>query len=1088
MPSSVVLSHRATPPWAVALALGVLAGAGGATPPAAETAADASTRALLTALEERRMPDVVLWVLDGLAADPAAAADLKAEIPLRRGLALAALSRTEADPAAREARCTEALAQIDEFLKPGPRGRPAIDGHTQRGTLLLERGRLRLEQSRRPGADVAALRREALVCFSDAIAALEGRAAADAESTRADTAEDAVLREYRDAKARVAALKPPEDAEGGGRTRVRRDPVAARELERREADVESLQAALVQTRLLVASAYFEKSKAYGDDAPERTAALEASTKRFREIADEYPTLGGGALARCCEGRNLALLGRGTRALEVLAPLVALEDRTPLAVLLRARALTTSLECWRAEGAFDAFDATMRAFVVDERKLLRTVPEPDRLALKFHAAALLAAQAEALPPAAAAQRRTLESTAARLALEVAKADRDLAAEARDLLQSLGRNAVVDTDETFDSLLAAARVAVVTLQQRHADVKRLEAAGQTATEAAAAAAAARDDAFAKLDAALARAEAPAGTAAAAPDEAAVASARSLRAYLLYDAGRYAEAGDLAAIVLERFPNAPGSRQAAMVALSSFQRLAKEADDPAAGAARKRLDAVARSIVRLWPDGKEGSEALAVLVAAAIDARNPRALVELCDGVPPAAAGRPAALARGGAALWREVVERGRAGDASAEAAAWRAKARTYLDEALAAPPTAAVQRVMAAAALARAQIALDDGDAAAAVRTLTAPGTGPWALLDDPRADPAVRAGSFAETALTVALRAFIEAERLDDAGLAMERLEALAGGADATEASARLTALYLEMGRDLQEQLARLAADPTARDRATVILGGFEKFLDGLARRDPRVASQIWVATTYLALGSGTGSTAVVPASQRERYLDRAAEVYGSLLDRPDDADIVRFEPSIRLKLAAIHRTRGAWDASQEQMDRLLADPKRQQSLEVQVQAADILQATAAARASTDPEAAAAAYRDAAAGRTAGPVVLWGWSGIAARVGRQSLAGGDAKAARAREVFFTARLNQASCLLARARLPGPSAEQVADLLGKAETAVTVTRKMYPDLGGPALAGRFESLLKDIQRQRGSAQPRGFAELDEPAAGPAASGVN
>ena len=113
-------------------------------------------------------------------------------------------------------------------------------------------------------------------------------------------------------------------------------------------------------------------------------------------------------------------------------------------------------------------------------------------------------------------------------------------------------------------------------------------------------------------------------------------------------------------------------------------------------------------------------------------------------------------------------------------------------------------------------------------------------------------------------------------------------------------------------------------------------------------------------------------------------------------------------------------------------------------------------------------------------MIWGWGGIATRVGRQAFAGDDAKARRARDLFFHARLNQAGCLLARARLSNSTPEQAADLLGKAATAVTVTRKMYPDLGGTALAARFETVLKEIQKLQGATDPRGFAELDEPPA--------
>lgn len=1064
------------------LALLVLLAAAAGPAGAAETAADAATRALLEQLESRTMPDVAIWVLDRVAADPAAAADLKAEIPLRRGQALVSLGRAEADATRRAARFDEARRQFDEFLATTPQGRRAIDAYTQKGSLLVERGRLRLEQAKRPGADAPALRKDAVASFDEAIQALDGKVKPDEEVTRVDNAEDAVLKKWREAKAKVAALKPPEPADEGAKRPppkpARRDPATAKELERLQADVAALLARLVQTRLMVANACFEKAKAFDEGSPGWKAALEDSTARFKELAEKYAQLGGGAMARCYEGRNLALLGRRKQAVETLQPLVALEDTSALAVLLRVKALTTSLECWLADETLDAFDERQRAFVIDPQKLLREVPEADRLALKYRAAEMLKAQAAALPPADAARARPLTAAAGKLALEVARANRDFATEARELVQSLGKDIGGVADRDFEGIVADAKLALATMQREQAEAKRLAAEGQDASAAVAAAAAARDEALAGFDAALAFAAAP-PPGVEPPPEAALNQARSTRAYLLYDAARYAEAGELGMLLVEQFPNAPGSRQAATIALASFQQLAKSSDATAAAAARDTLGSLARSIARIWPGEKEGAEAQGVLMAMAIESRDAPAVIELADALPPAGAGRPALLARAGTALWREALEQGRP-DAPAAAAAWKDKARGYLDTALAAPAGAiAPPRVAAAAALSRAQIALEDGDAAAAVSVLEAPGAGPWNLVADPQADPALRTGSFAETTLTVALRAFIQADELDKAQQAMDRLEALAGAAGSAEQSARLTTMYLSMGRELQQQLERLAgaADPAARAKAAATLGGFEKFLDGVEKRDAKVSSRIWVATTYLTLGSGTGTGAVVSKPQADRYLDRAAEVYEKLLEAGDDPDVARFEPSIRLKLAAIHRDRGRWDEARKQVDWILSDAARQNSLDAQVEAAGILQAEAEALAATDAAAAETAFQEAASGRAGGPI--WGWGGIAAKVGRQAFAGHDAKAIRARELFFTARLNQATCLVARARLPGVAAGQATDLLAKAATAVTVTRKLYPDLGGPAPAARFEALLKEIQRQQGATNPRGFAELDEQA---------
>jgi hypothetical protein len=55
------------------------------------------SRQFLDRLEERQMPDVLLWALDRIDRDPSTAPELKREIPFRRAVALVATSRSESD-------------------------------------------------------------------------------------------------------------------------------------------------------------------------------------------------------------------------------------------------------------------------------------------------------------------------------------------------------------------------------------------------------------------------------------------------------------------------------------------------------------------------------------------------------------------------------------------------------------------------------------------------------------------------------------------------------------------------------------------------------------------------------------------------------------------------------------------------------------------------------------------------------------------------------------------------------------------------------------------------------------------------------
>jgi hypothetical protein len=164
-----------------------------------------------------------------------------------------------------------------------------------------------------------------------------------------------------------------------------------------------------------------------------------------------------------------------------------------------------------------------------------------------------------------------------------------------------------------------------------------------------------------------------------------------------------------------------------------------------------------------------------------------------------------------------------------------------------------------------------------------------------------------------------------------------------------------------------------------------------------------------------------------------------------------------------------WEQAQEQLDWILKDPKRQSSLETQVQAAELLQAAGQAAAAAGDAKADTLLREAVIGRQAGGV--WGWGGIAKKLAKQVGTVG-----RADELFFQARWNVCKCLADRAVLKDKSKEKKDEELAKAKDALLITRKLFPELGGDASRKRFEALYKDIQKKQGVASPGSFQDLD------------
>jgi hypothetical protein len=1044
---------------------------------------DISTARLLESLEERQMPDVALWVLERLDRDPQAAEDLKQEAAFHRAAALEAIGRAESSPAQRADMFDSAVREIDRFLKSSTEGERAIRAYLQKGNLLIERGRTKIEESKRPGQDAEQLRAASLPFFDAALKTLQGSVRKENEPIGAvANAEDAVLKQLREVDAALqnargeGSNKDDATKEAGKPTTKARKPVrkpgAVRLMAELEERQDALRGQLLQTRLLVAGISYEKSRALEPNSPEWVAALTESAKRYQELYEKYRTRAAGLLARYYEGRNYVVLGKRKEALAALADIRAL-DGDGIVPGLRAKAINASLECWLEDERYDEFDDRLQKLAL--APLAPGAIDSDWLGMKYRSALLLTRRAAALSDKDAPKRPQLLRDAKRLAVEVARVNKEFSGESKSLLAELGTQVPDDLGSgaaTFETVMDGARSSLATLKVRQAELKQAESAKNEAAVAVAKAALAAERA--KAIASLRQAMPLAG-----PDDLdPLNQARSALAYLFYADRRFQDAVALGEFLIARYPNAKGSPEAAQIVMASWQQLQRQSVAGWADEAKRKSVEAATTIMRTWPDRPEAADAAVVAIVAATEAHAPDQIIEILAKVPPASARRSETLLRAGAALWRDVQEKSRLDDVSRPPAAtlarWRATSAKAIDDGLSGmiPGTGNVA-VAVAAALARCQMAMEDGDKERVATVLEHPDYGPWTVLTvDKEEFRSLKAGPLATPTATAALRFFIETEQNDKALQAMRQLEELAGAAGA-EASARLTSMYQAMGRDLQSQLLNLASGPSAgtpqaQARAAAILAGFEKFLEGVAK-DPKLSSQMWSATTYLNLGSGEGMGSAVPKAKAEGYLDRAAAIYEGLLDK-GGGEIARFEPSIRLKLASVYRERAKWDEAQKQMNWILSDKKRQNTLDFQLQAADLLQQAAANTA--DASQRAAFYGQAISGykrsSVDGEIWGWGWAVISNRLEQQAFTGSDEKAMEARRTFFQARLNAVKCRMEKAdALPLERDKE----LQKAFDYIEITFKMHPELGDPETSKQFDRLLKDVEKRQ-SKPPRGL----------------
>lgn len=1080
---------------------------------------DETARRLLEALDEQGMPDVSLWLLERLD-DPAAgiSSELQSELAYRKALALVGVGRSEPSVEKRQQVFAAAQQAIDAFLaSPVPAtvvpengdqidqlmaAIAMLDRETRRINAGIQQGKLRQERARLMHAEAAkqakvdgqtpkhvaspeaaAVFRQATESFRSAERLITSKPIAEPADESADSKDDEIATgEENSLLARVRQLleqvnaaveEPRPRASRDGRSRAE----ASRLLREWQVSLDDrqdgLRNKLLEVRLLLGEGLYEVSTALPEGSDDWMRAVEESIAVEKEMYEKYRTLLAGQFARVSQGRGEAALARSMPVDQDATPGESARDKQfekALATLadvrtlagggaiesLRAKAFNVSLECWLemlpADGyaSFDGMDdAAVRLALAGGGPV--EMLDRDWLGFKYRTALLLSRVVEA-SQSTPGQRSPLLANAGRtiqrLATTVAKANRDFAAEARELLSSSQDIAVA---EDFASLMDQASISIDAMK-----------AATTPAEVSAA----RADAMAAIRRALPLAEED--------DLAAVNRARYTLTFLLYESGRLLDAAALGEFLTAWYPNAPGSLQAARIAMASWQKLSTTEQPALAAEARLRCGQVAEQILEAWPEDPASRDAAAIAISAVASSGDPARIFSVVDKIPAEIRSSDTSL-RAGIAAWKaiSVLQSGEMhADASSEVTAddiagWKSAAAALLDTGLGERSVdESVGMLTVAGALARCQIAMSTGDLQAATAVLENPIYGPWTVVNAGN-KPAGAAGSMAEDILQVALPLFIQTEQIAKAEAAMTKLEAVAAD------PSKLIATYLRLGRELQAQLEQVAAtavdgrlDAESRRRGAAILAGFERFLDAVGSQDSGMQSKLWVASTYLELGSSSlrddgpqGIGVVVPKAKADTYLARAASTYESLLTS-DDEQAKRFEPSVRFKLAELYRVIGQFDDALKNIGWILGDPARVNWIDGQFEAARILQQ--AGEASEEAAEANALLTEAIVGRTEGAAKLWGWGGLANRLSRKAIVPDDADdaARKSAEQFFQARLELARCRKTIAeKVPAGRNETLA----KAERDITVTYRLYPELGGERMKAEFDALLKQIQKE-------------------------
>ena len=379
----------------------------------------------------------------------------------------------------------------------------------------------------------------------------------------------------------------------------------------------------------------------------------------------------------------------------------------------------------------------------------------------------------------------------------------------------------------------------------------------------------------------------------------------------------------------------------------------------------------------------------------------------------------------------------------------------------PKEGEVDSALASAVFALAQICVETGQPAAAIKWLEDPRVGPLTLVK--AGNPAVVREGFAAETYRTALRAYIAVvpQQLKKAEAVMDDLEKLVQGSGDEKAAEQLTAIYVSLGRELQQQLKELRSSGHSKELDSVSKA-FEVFLDRVTKRDTggNFATLNWVAETYYSLGNGFDDGGLTVPPKAKAYYEKGAVAYKRLLEMAEKDPKFQAQPdsliSIRLRLAECYRRSGKYDDATKVVLAVLR--RKPTIIPAQVQAAQIYQA----RGVIDPKGYFLAISGGEPGKDGN--TIWGWNKLSRMTDNKP---------KFEETFFESRLN-----LCDSRYRYAESEKDPERRGKileaAKQDLWYTYKLHPELGGAQKKARFDAVLKMIQKAQG-AQQNGLEEF-------------
>lgn len=989
--------------------------------------AEEPVEAFLTALRARGMHDVVISYLESLRAAGRLPEEMRDGIDYQLGLAHLEIAKSIRDPAQQAQDLQAAQDRFDAFLQAHGDQPQALDARMQLGVVTLWRGRNQLKLAERGGVnDLATRGPEARKQF-DAAGKMFAAAKTDAEKL-------------------LESLPKVFD----------------RTQQALKAQRDGAQDTVVRSQLYEAEAAMAAAESYSPGSKEHQEAVKAAGRKYAEIEKKYTiNSAGGFLAGRGQAECLLVLGDKSGALVKYQTLIALSDvgdylreqqaqMLPKVLQLMNEAETPDLdsaitlgENWltaaRGAAGETPFGLAIHYWVAEsQRKKIEAIQADKERAESAEGKKEIRELGQKLIKHVelVASRRGEHQRSARDLLIVYRGASDIRPatflEARDAGQS-----ALDYFQQL-SEPSSEELTPEQLEQREKDKQ------QSLTEAI--------DYF--------RLALSFGPEEATPDE--VNTTRYFLCYSYFNHRDYYDALTVGEFVARRYPAFELAKPCAQLALEAARQIYFADQQGDRAFQTRQLEQMAGLITQKWPNSADADNAWMLLADLALSKSDyPRAATYL-DKITDDSPRKGLAILKTGQALWGQYAIKSQPDkqtpqpeleallqESEAKLTAGIEKARGALGAGD--PPP----YELLAAELSLAQLYSRTNRNAEGV-TLLQKDRGVIKSLENWSGGGSPQ---FPQLAYRTALRCFVQAGDLNSALAIMDRLNRQAQGNP--EAQRELTAIYLNLGNDLSEQLKVLQNDPSRRKQFAEMADGFRGVLDQIASNPEgaKFNELFWVASTYTTLGQ---TLQELEPEKSKACFRQAAALYDRVLNDP--AVGAEYHNSLRVRLAESYRHEGTEESLQKGINLLLKVLNSQENaVDAQQEACQILERWGDLNHQASYfDLAINGYQDA----TSKKRLVWGWGTLASKVQRSETY---------KDTYFLARYNLAECRYKKAMIQS-GAEQTKSLnLAKADLLLTV-RVSDAELGGAEWKGKFDALTKLVQRELGE-KPDGIKAFQQ-----------